>query len=324
MENKRNLLKIASLLEIIYVVINVIYYLLSNKPNDEIIANLFFSFMNLIVAFILFRESKKEVLLLKKNKMITLFCSIWLLMNSIIPGILGLLFLTSISDKKHRVLPENEYFNKKGDVLNSIFLIFLFIIIMFVFPLFNFSKHIPAYFIYIVIFLLVIMLNFGRLKNDLKLFVSNFKLYLPFVIKRYFIMLSIMVIVALPIVFLNKGAVSSNQQMLNNMFQKLPLASLVLSTIYAPFVEENVFRLSLSKVIKNKTLFIIISGFLFGILHMIDKFTSFNDLLYIFQYSALGICLAKAYYDSKNIFVSIGMHFLQNFLAAILILLLYI
>lgn len=324
MKDKRNLLKIASLLEIIYVVINVVYYLLSNKPNEEIMANLFFSFVNLIIAFILFKESKKEIIFLKKNKMIIIFCSIWLLMDSIIPGILGLLFINSISDKKHNSLPENEYLNKKGDALNSIFLISLFIIIMFVLPLFNLSKHIPVYFIYIVIFLLVIILNFRRLKNDLKLFISNFKLYLPFIIKRYFIMLGVMIIVALPIAFLNKGEVSSNQQMLNNMFQKLPLISLVLSTVYAPFVEENVFRLSLSNIIKNKTLFIMVSGFLFGTLHMIDKFTSLGDLLYIFQYSALGICLAKAYIDSKNIFVSISMHFIQNFLAAMLILLLYL
>lgn len=324
MKEKRNLLKIASLLEIIYVIINAIYYLLSNKQNEEIMANLFFSFMNLIIAFLLFKESKKETNFLKKNKMIIIFCSIWLLMDSIIPGILGLLFINSIPDKKNNSLPENEYLNKKGDVLNSIFLIFLFIIIMFILPLFNFSKHIPVYFIYIVIFLLVIALNFKRLKNDLKLFVGNFKLYLPFIIKRYFIMLGVMVIVALPIAFLNKGEVSSNQQMLNNMFQKLPLVSLVLSTVYAPFVEENIFRLSLSRIIKNKSLFIIISGFLFGTLHMIDKFTSVWDLLYIFQYSALGICLAKAYVDSKNIFVSISMHFIQNFLAAMLILLLYL
>ncbi len=324
MKDKRNLLKIASLLEIIYVVINVIYYLASNKPNEEIMANLFFSFINLIVAFILFKESKKEIAFLKKNKITIIFCSIWLLLDSIIPGILGLLFINSISDKKHSSLPENKYINKKTDALNSIIIVFLFIMIMFILPLFNFSKHIPVYFIYIVIFLLVIVLNFKRLKNDFKLFASNFKLYFPFIIKRYFIMLGVMIIVALPIVFLNKGEVSSNQQMLNNMFQKLPLMSLLLSTIYAPFVEENVFRLSFANIIKNKTLFIIISGFLFGMLHMIDKFTSIWDLLYIFQYSTLGICLAKAYADSKNIFVSISMHFIQNFLAAVLILLLYL
>ena len=55
---------------------------------------------------------------------------------------------------------------------------------------------------------------------------------------------------------------------------------------------------------------------------LIDKFETLTDLLYILQYSALGICLAKAYTDSKNIFVSMSMHFMQKFLAAVLVLLL--
>lgn len=101
------------------------------------------------------------------------------------------------------------------------------------------------------------------------------------------------------------------------------MVTVILSCLYAPFVEEGVFRLSLSKIFKNKTIFVIVSGFLFGVLHLIDKFTSIYDLLYIFQYAALGICLAKAYKDSNNIFVSISMHFIQNFIAAMLILILY-
>ena len=80
--------------------------------------------------------------------------------------------------------------------------------------------------------------------------------------------------------------------------------------------------MTLSKFFDNKTVFIVISGLLFGSLHVIDKFETLTDLLYIFQYSALGICLAKAYTDSKNIFVSMSMHFMQNFLAAVMVLLL--
>lgn len=324
MKDKRWLLKTASFLQLAYAIISAIYYLTSNKPKDEVFANLFFSFLNLIIAFLIFNESKKDIETLRKNKSIMVFCSIWALIYSIIPGILGLVFISSISEKKNKVLPKNEYEKDKHLAVKSIFLIIFFIIIMFVLPLFEVFNKIPVYLVYIVIFALALTLNFGRLKNDLLLFFKNIKTYFPFVIKRYVIMLGVMIIVALPIVALNKGEVSSNQQLLNTMFKKVPLISLLLSTIYAPFVEENIFRLSLSNLIKNRSLFIIISGFLFGILHMIDKFTSLYDLLYIFQYAALGVCLAKAYSDSNNIFVSISMHFIQNFLAAILILLIYL
>ena len=136
-------------------------------------------------------------------------------------------------------------------------------------------------------------------------------------------MVVVILFVGVPILLINNGKTSSNQLELNSMFKKLPIIMLLLTTLYAPLAEECIFRLSLSKVFKNKNLFIIVSAFLFGILHVIDKFTSFTDFLYVFQYSAMGICMAKAYSDSKNIFVSISMHFIQNFLSALLVLLLY-
>ncbi len=324
MKDKRNILKLACLIEVIYMVVLLISYLLNKKFNDEVIASLFMLVISMVVTIILYKESKKDIEYIKNNKIKTLLCSIWLFFDPIIPGILGFIFLSLISDKKKNSLPEvSELPNSKKNFIKSLILICFFMIIMFILPLFNFFKNIPIYLVYLFIFVIVLLINFTYLKNDFKVFIKNIKSYLPFIIKRYLIMLGCMVIVAIPIVFLNNGNVSSNQQVLNTMFKKIPVLMLVLSCFYAPFVEENIFRLSLSKIFKNKTLFIIISGVLFGTLHMIDKFTSFYDLLYIFQYSALGICLAKAYSDSKNIFVSISMHFIQNFIAALLVLLLY-
>lgn len=324
MKDKRNILKLACLIEVIYIVVLLISYLLNKKFNDEVIASLFMLVISMVVTIILYKESKKDIEYIKNNKIKTLLCSIWLFFDPIIPGILGFIFLSLISNKKKNSLPEvRKLPNSKKDFIKSLILICFFIIIMFILPMFDFFKNIPMYLVYLFIFMIVLLTNFTYLKNDFKVFIKNIKSYLPFIIKRYLIMLGCMVIVAIPIVFLNNGNVSSNQQVLNTMFKKIPVLMLVLSCFYAPFVEENIFRLSLSKIFKNKTLFIIISGVLFGTLHMIDKFTSFYDLLYIFQYSALGICLAKAYSDSKNIFVSISMHFIQNFIAALLVLLLY-
>lgn len=324
MKDKRNILKLACLIEVIYMVVLLISYLLNKKFNDEVIASLFMLVISMVVTIILYKESKKDIEYIKNNKIKTLLCSIWLFFDPIIPGILGFIFLSLISNKKKNSLPEvRKLPNSKKDFIKSLILICFFMIIMFILPMFDFFKNIPMYLVYLFIFMIVLLTNFTYLKNDFKVFIKNIKSYLPFIIKRYLIMLGCMVIVAIPIVFLNNGNVSSNQQVLNTMFKKIPVLMLVLSCFYAPFVEENIFRLSLSKIFKNKTLFIIISGVLFGTLHMIDKFTSFYDLLYIFQYSALGICLAKAYSDSKNIFVSISMHFIQNFIAALLVLLLY-
>lgn len=324
MKDKRNILKIACLLEVIYVLVMTVYYLFFIKEKEEMIAGIFMLIIGVVVTSILYKESKKEIDLIKKNKTAILLCSIWLFFEPIIPGILGFIFLGSISDKKKVKLPEiKEEKIEVSKKVKSFALILFFIIVMFVLPNFSFFNKIPVYLIYLVIFLSVLLTNYKDLKSNLIIFIRNFKTYLPFIIKRYFIMLGLMLLVGIPIVLINNGNTSSNQAALNVIFKKLPFFALVLSTIYAPFVEENVFRLSLFKLFKNKTVFIVISGFLFGALHMIDKFTSFYDLLYIFQYATLGICLAKAFADSKNIFVPISMHFIQNFIAAILVLLIY-
>ena len=324
MKDKRNILKIACLLEAIYVLVMTVYYLFFIKEKEETIAGIFMLIIGVVVTSILYKESKKEIDLIKKNKTAILLCSIWLFFEPIIPGILGFIFLGSISDKKKVKLPEiKEEKIEVSKKVKSLVLILFFIIVMFVLPNFSFFNKIPVYLIYLVIFLSVLLTNYKDLKSNFIIFTRNFKTYLSFIFKRYFIMLGLMLLVGIPIVLINNGNTSSNQAALNVMFKKLPFFALVLSTIYAPFVEENVFRLSLFKLFKNKTVFIVISGFLFGALHMIDKFTSFYDLLYIFQYATLGICLAKAFVDSKNIFVPMSMHFIQNFIAAILVLLIY-
>ena len=324
MKDKRFLLKIASILEVIYVLVMACYYLFFNKFSDEVLAYLFMLIIGLFFAFILFKESKRSIDELKQNKAKVVISSIWLFFEPIIPGVLGFIFLSTLSDKKKTNLPDIKE-DKKGVLtyVKAIILIAAFIIIMFVLPNFSFFSKIPTYLIYVFIFLLVLILNFKELKKDFIIFVKNFKTYLPFIIKRYLIMLGVMVIVAVPIVYLNNGVTSSNQTLINDMFVKIPFLTFLLSVIYAPIIEESIFRLSIKKFFNNKIVYVLVSGFLFGTLHMIDKFTSFYDLLYIFQYSALGICLATAYYDSKNIFVSMSMHFIQNFLAAVLVLLVY-
>ena len=324
MQDKRLYLKIACLIEIIYIISMSIYYLFFNKIDDSVIANIFFLIISLYINWILYKESKKPIDELESNKRRVILASIWFFLNPVLPGIFGFIFLNSISDKKNIMLPKvNHESKKKSMYIKSFVLLAAFVCIMFIFPRFRFFSKVPSYAIYIFIFILIIILNYKELAYDFKIYIKNIKVYIPFIIKRYLLMLLITFLVAIPIVLINNGQTSANQVLINSMFKKLPFWTFMLSVLYAPFAEENVFRLSLSKFFNNKTLFIIISGILFGSLHMIDKITSASDLLYIIQYSTLGICLAKAYADSDNIFVSITIHFLQNFIAAIQVLIFY-
>ncbi len=323
MKDKRNLLKIASILGIVMSTILIIYYILYVKSEDKASANIFLQLLNIFFSIVLFNESKKDIEVLKKDESKVIICSIWLFIESIIPGIFGFMFLSSVKPKNNIKLIEDEKPSKK-DVFKSMFLILFFMIIMFLLPKFNFFDKIPNIIVYISLFVTILIINFDYYKKDFKVFIKNINTYLPFILKRYAIMLGVMVLVAIPITYLNSGKVSSNQEILNSMFTKTPLLTALLSCIYAPFVEESIFRLNISKIINNKIIFILVSGILFGALHIIDKYTNIYDLLYIFSYSALGICLAKAYKDTNNIFVSMSMHFIQNTLASIVMTFLYL
>lgn len=323
MKDKRLYLKLACLLEFIYVFVMLIYNLFFNKINDQVIAKVFLLLIGLFINIMLYKESKKDIRYLKENRKKVIFASIWLFFEPVLPGILCFIFLKSISPKKEVKLPLIEDTKKdKMTYIKSIILIIFFIGIMFFLPNFKIFYKIPSYLIYIFILLMIIACNYKELISNFKVFIKNFKIYLPFIFKRYISMLCIMVLVAFPVVLINKGATSNNQELINEMFKRVPFWTFVLSVFYAPFAEEGIFRMTLSKFFDNKTVFIVISGLLFGSLHVIDKFETLTDLLYILQYSALGICLAKAYTDSKNIFVSMSMHFMQNFLAAVMVLLL--
>ena len=141
---------------------------------------------------------------------------------------------------------------------NSIFFLF----IMFIFPFFPLYDKIPIYFIYLLILIVVVFVNFKDLKSNFIIFIKNIKTYIPYVLNSYIKMLGIMIIVSFPIILLNNGQTSSNQEAINIMFQKLPLLTLLLSCLYAPLAEESVFRLTLHKLLSNKTIYIITLFFL--------------------------------------------------------------
>lgn len=323
MKDKRKYLKFAFLIEIIYIICSLIYLIVTFKTKDELIATIFLNSISLFFSFVLLSESKKDIKYLKENKGKIIISSIWLLFDILIPGILGFRFLKSLKEKRVVNLPSIKKDITKKDKIKSILAILIFLIIMFVLPEFDFFEKIPKSLIYIVIFTSIVGLNFNYLINNFKVFIKNLKLYLPFIIKKYFKMLGLLLLVGVPIVLLNNGNTSGNQSSINELFKKLPLITFILTTFYAPIVEELVFRLNFSNLIKNDKLFILVSGFVFGLMHVIGNFSNFQEFLYVFQYSVIGICLAKAYNKTNNIFVSIAMHFMQNFLASVLVLLLF-
>lgn len=151
-----------------------------------------------------------------------------------------------------------------------------------------------------------------RLKDDLKILKKNHKQYFNTYIKYWFLILALMMFSNLIIMLINGGSIANNQELINEMFKKMPIYTLISSVIYAPICEELCFRLAVRNIIKNDILFIFISGLFFGSLHVITSYTGVMDLLYIIPYSIPGWVFAYIFVKSDNIYVPMGLHFMHN------------
>lgn len=68
-----------------------------------------------------------------------------------------------------------------------------------------------------------------------------------------------------------KDLTSNNQSTIETILGKYPIGMIISATILAPIIEETIFRRSLDGIIKNKKVFITVSGFIFGMMHVIDS-----------------------------------------------------
>ena len=105
-KDKRYYLKLACILESLYIIVMVIYNLFFTKITDKEIASLFFYIISIICTIIMYKESKHDIKYLKDNNIKILISSIYMFIDAIIPGILGFMFLSSLKEKKKVNLPD--------------------------------------------------------------------------------------------------------------------------------------------------------------------------------------------------------------------------
>ena len=169
----------------------------------------------------------------------------------------------------------------------------------------------------IIVFICAINIFKDELREGWKAFKNNSEGYRRLLAK--FVLLSFACLITLNItrLILTGEEFTSNQASLN----ELPLVYVaVLATLWAPIVEELVFRGVFRRFISNKIAFIITSGVVFGILHAIG---GTNVILSALPYVGLGICLSTAYAKSNNIWMNIFMHSINNAVGVVAIYLLF-
>lgn len=148
--------------------------------------------------------------------------------------------------------------------------------------------------------------------EEAKKFKENFWKCFDVGIFYYIIGLSLMVVsnVLISVVFSAGGA--ANEDGVQNMISSFPSLMILSAGILAPWNEELIFRKTVKDLFKNKWLYVIVSGLLFGLAHVVGQTTVWTDWLYVIPYGVLGCSFAAIYFDTKTIFTPILFHMIHN------------
>ncbi len=102
----------------------------------------------------------------------------------------------------------------------------------------------------------------------------------------------------------------NNQDAVNTALGNSKIFTMLTVVIFAPLVEEIVFRYSLSTIIKNNIMFIMVSSIIFGAFHALN--------IAMILYIAMGVVFSVIYLKTdKNIMASILVHLINNLIAVI-------
>lgn len=139
---------------------------------------------------------------------------------------------------------------------------------------------------------------------------------------KYWILGIVIMVISNIILMIILGDTTANENSNRLLIKNNLIFAIFAMSIYAPIVEESVFRLSLRNIFKNKYFYAIVSGLIFGSLHLIDEFFTLSNPLYFFYiipYGIMGFSFALAYYETGNIFSTIIFHSIHNSLAILLL-----
>lgn len=179
---------------------------------------------------------------------------------------------------------------------------------------------------YEIIFMVIIAFIFRKkLKKDFNVIKEKHKVYYAECFKYWLLGIAIMMVSNVIISIINNGNIANNEETIRQMMSISPLYIFFSAVLFAPLVEELVFRQGFRYIFSNNILFIFMSAFVFGGLHVFTGMESLVDLLYIIPYGAPGAVFAYMLVKTDNIFVPIGFHFMHNgILVALQILLMFL
>ena len=140
------------------------------------------------------------------------------------------------------------------------------------------------------------------------------------------VILAVNMVLSLLIGLLTQTGNSVNQEEIRNASTVLPLMTILSTCVFAPIIEETVFRAGAFSCLRGKTGFWIaalISSILFGSIHIVDSLLAGNlvDVSYLLVYSGIGMVLAYGYEKSSSCMVPCVVHAANNIISMLFMLL---
>lgn len=200
----------------------------------------------------------------------------------------------------------------------DILLIIIQSLLIYIFKLYNInlSSNIAFKSIYLIsgslLYMIFILLIYKEeIKNDLNdlkikginLIVKYIPIYIIGILLMGFTNISLQGITNIP--------VSDNEEAVRQTIKLLPIYMSFSVSLFAPIVEEIIFRKTFRNIINNNYLFIVISGIIFGLVHITGNI-NINAFLMSIPYMIMGIDFAYIYYKSENIFTTMILHSIHN------------
>lgn len=182
----------------------------------------------------------------------------------------------------------------------------------------NIGKNIYMITIDLIYILFLLFIYRKEIVADLKDFKKNGFKYLAKYVPIYILGLIAMSLSNIILYKITDIQISNNEQLVRNYIKLFPIYMTFSCTIYAPIVEEITFRKTFRNIIDNKYFFILVSGIMFGLVHIAGDTIGINEYLLSIPYILMGICLAYIYYKSDNIFTTITIHSMHNLILLIL------
>lgn len=189
--------------------------------------------------------------------------------------------------------------------------------------------------VYMLALIPIVIISFRWIKDDIK----NFKkTYIKWIFLGFILLYVVSYVVSIIYILIGVSSSATNQEAVEASFSGGILNIIIMcftTIVFAPILEELVFRKSIFNLCKNNNMLgIVLSSIFFGLIHVItpasqelmyliggngSMYKFVYESFYIIQYAVMGAAISTVYVlTDRNIIVTISLHMLNNLVSVIL------